>query len=140
MAWSSCSGFQMSRRGNWKDLVDLHPFEQLATRNGPKIVVSINGKPAGELNSNAPDLLVSLPSEKKFDFAYVGPSGELTDVSWSQTVKPNEQKLVVMQPWRRPDREHRWHYCLGEAARQLRPERPTTKQTGFRSPRRRSPC
>ena len=86
----------------------LHPFEQLATRNGPKIVVSINGKPAGELNANAPDLLVSLPSEKKFDFAYVGPSGELTDVSWSQTVKPDEQKLVVMQPWRRPDREHRW--------------------------------
>ena len=97
----------------------LHPFEQLATRNGPKIVVSINGKPAGELNANAPDLLVSLPSEKKFDFAYVGPSGELTDVSWSQTVKPNEQKLVVMQPWRRPrSRASLADYCLGEAGRQ----------------------
>ena len=42
----------------------LHPFEQLATRNGPKIVVSINGKPAGELNSNAPDLLVHFQAKR----------------------------------------------------------------------------
>jgi spore germination protein YaaH len=89
--------------------LSLHPVEQLATRKGPKIVVSIDGKSAGELSAESPTLRVSVSREIQLTFSYVGPSGASTDVSWSQIVRPADRSVVVVQPWRRYDRNKEWH-------------------------------
>src|SRR6476620_5678298 len=67
------------RQSDGVDLT-LHPVEMLATRNGPKIVVLVEGKPSGELSAAAPTLFVPAAIEGALTFAYVGPNGESTDV------------------------------------------------------------
>jgi hypothetical protein len=89
--------------------LSLHPLEMLATRNGPKIVVRIEGKPVGELSAAVPKLLVSAAAETVLTFCYIGPKGESTEVTWTQAAKSNDKRLVVVQPWRQKRHKKPWH-------------------------------
>lgn len=86
----------------------LHPFEQLATRNGPKIAASLRGRPLGELSASSSKLQISIEPADTLHFAFVGASGEPTDVSWTQSVDTRDPHVPVMQPWREPERDASW--------------------------------
>ena len=89
--------------------LSLDPIEQLATRKGPKVIVSSKGHVEGELSAYSPTLFVSDSGKSELEFTYEGPGGEPTGVAWSQRLRPGDNEVVVVQPWRRIERDRTWH-------------------------------
>lgn len=99
-------GFSEPRSGGIE--LTLDPVEALATRNGPRIVVHLDGKSVGELSFAEPNLSVAVAGEAAIAFSYEGVNGESTDVTWTETVRSTDKNLVVVQPWRQRREKNTW--------------------------------
>lgn len=111
----------------------LGALERPATRSGSKIAVLKDGEKLGELSDGSPTL--SVPAANKLTFEYVGPNGEATDVTWSQTVPAGAHRLAVVQPWRRSTAGNAdWHVLAWARPKDLKPLKRVPSEVTVLSP------
>jgi hypothetical protein len=79
----------------------LDPTEALATRGGHWIEVAAGGDILGFVGGDSPTLDIVVAEPMRVDLAYRSHGGGVTDVVWEQSVSPDDQEVVIVQPWRR---------------------------------------